>query len=74
MRHWVSARIPSLHFKLAPGQPRSRREREKALLYIRFAAVPTDGAICTYPFLYSDHYVKSALMFGDTGSAGGPSS
>lgn len=58
---WVSARIPSL-FGFTPEPA----EVEKALLYVGFAAVPTDGAIC-YPFLCSDHYGKSALMFSDAG-------
>jgi hypothetical protein len=60
---WVRARIPRL-FGFTPEPS----EVEKALLYVGFAAVTTDGSVC-FPFFCSDHYGKSALMFSDAGPA-----
>ena len=58
---WVRARIPSL-FGFTPG----KAEDEKALIYTGFAAVADEGAVC-YPFVCTDHYGTSALMFSDDG-------
>jgi hypothetical protein len=58
---WVRARIPEC-FGFTPEPA----EIEKSLLYIGFAAVGQDRSVC-YPFLCTDQYGKSALMFSDKG-------
>jgi hypothetical protein len=58
---WVRARIPGL-FGFTPDVA----EVEKALLETGFAAVAEEGAVC-YPFVCTDHYGRSALMFSDDG-------
>jgi hypothetical protein len=58
---WVRARIPGL-FGFTPEPA----EVEKALLYVGFVAVTEGGAVC-YPFICTDHYGKSALVFSDDG-------
>ncbi|MFO0953083.1 MAG: hypothetical protein U0835_18405 [Isosphaeraceae bacterium] len=60
---WVRARIPAL-FGFTPDAA----EVEKALIWSGFAAVIDDGAAC-YPFVCTDHYGRSALMFSDEGPA-----
>jgi hypothetical protein len=58
---WVRARIPCC-FGVTP-EPAGA---EKALLYVGFAAVTADTAVC-YPFVCTDYYGRSALMFSDAG-------
>jgi hypothetical protein len=58
---WVRARIPSV-FGFTP----EKAEVEKALLYVGLVAVPEGEAVC-YPFICTDHYGRSALMFSDDG-------
>lgn len=58
---WVRARIPNL-FGFTPEPA----EVEKALLHVGFVAVSGGGTV-SYPFICTDHYGKSALMFSDAG-------
>jgi hypothetical protein len=58
---WVRARLPSL-FGFTP----ELAEVEKSLLYAGFVAVPEGESFC-YPFISTDHYGRSALMFSDAG-------
>jgi hypothetical protein len=58
---WVRARLPSV-FGFTPEPT----EVEKTLLCVGFAAVTEGGSIC-YPFICTDHYGRSALMFSDEG-------
>jgi hypothetical protein len=58
---WVRARIPSLF-----GNTPETSEAEKSLLYAGFVAVDVDCA-AGYPFVCTDHYGRSALMFSDDG-------
>lgn len=58
---WVRARIPSV-FGFTPEPA----EVEKALLYVGFVAV-TEGEAACYPFICTDHYGRSALIFSDHG-------
>lgn len=58
---WVRARIPAT-FGFTPEFV----DVEKSLLYIGFVAVPEDKLV-GYPFICTDHYGRSALMFSDHG-------
>lgn len=58
---WVRARIPRV-FGSAPD-PSETEGIEKALLHAGFAAIDAGGASCT-PFICTDHYGRSALIFG----------
>jgi hypothetical protein len=58
---WVRARIPNV-FGITPEPARA----EKALLEVGFVAV-TEGEPVCYPFVCTDHYGRSALMFSREG-------
>jgi hypothetical protein len=58
---WVRARIPGT-FGFTPEPA----ETEKALLYAGFVAVTEDRSV-SYPFVCTDHYGRSALMFSEQG-------
>lgn len=58
---WVRARIPSVF-----GYTPDAAEVEKALLYCGFVAVNAERTV-GYPFVCTDHYGRSALMFSDDG-------
>lgn len=58
---WVRARLANV-FGFTPDPA----EVEKALLYAGFVAVPEGEDVC-YPFVCTDHYGKSSLMFSDGG-------
>lgn len=61
---WVRARIPNV-FGFTPHLA----EVEKSLLDVGFVAVAEEALVC-YPFICSDHYGRSALMFSDEGPDG----
>lgn len=58
---WVRARIPGT-FGFTP----EKAEAEKALLDVGFVAVPEGEVVC-YPFVCTDHYGRTGLMFSDDG-------
>ena len=58
---WVRAQIPNT-FGFTP----ERAEVEKAVLDIGFVAVPEGEAVC-YPFVCTDHYGRTGLMFSEGG-------
>lgn len=58
---WVRARIPNV-FGFEP----EAADVEKALLFEGFVAVTEDRS-AAYPFVCTDHYGKSSLMFSDAG-------
>ncbi len=58
---WVGARIPNT-FGFTP----ERAEVEKALLDVGFVAVPEGESVC-YPFVCTDSYGRTGLMFSDHG-------
>lgn len=58
---WVRARLPQV-FGFTPEIP----EVEKSLLDVGFAAV-RQGELVGYPFVCTDHYGRTGLMFSEDG-------